>query len=58
MEDCQEEIRKLLQFDVVNAQGGEEVDREVALWEAELGKVHEGNMENWRGMMKRMGGNA
>jgi hypothetical protein len=32
VEDCQEEVRKLLHFDVVNAQGGEEVEREIALW--------------------------
>lgn len=42
MEDCQEEIRKLLKYDVVNAGRGEGdgVDKEIELWNMELREVN------------------
>lgn len=40
VEDCQEEVRKLLQYDVVNAGEGEALDKEIALWEMELRTVN------------------
>jgi DNA repair exonuclease SbcCD nuclease subunit len=54
IEDCQQEIRKLLQFDVVNAQGGEEVEREIALWEGDLLRANNANLQNWREMLTRL----
>lgn len=32
IEDSQDEIIKLLRYDVMNAEGGEQIDREIMLW--------------------------
>lgn len=54
VEDSQEEVRKLLQYDVMNVQGGEQLDREIALWEAELAALHTDSLANWQQMAGRV----
>lgn len=54
VEDNQQEIKKLLTFDVLTANSKEEVDQEIDLWEHELTRINAGNLHNWREMMGRM----
>ena len=55
VEDNQEEIKKLLHYDVVSLENKNEVDKEVELWGLELERTNQGNQTNWTQMMERMG---
>lgn len=54
VEDNQEEIKKLLHYDVINMENKEEVEKEIQLWSIELDKANQRNVENWNQMIKRM----
>lgn len=54
VEENQQEIKKILVYDVKNMQIPEEIDREIYFWEEELEGTNNVNLSNWDKMIQRM----
>jgi hypothetical protein len=55
-EQDQRQIQRLLAHDVILSQHKEQLDGEIALWEAELQRVNQESLKNWEAMVGRMEG--
>lgn len=54
LEDRQDVLKRILDFEVKKVQIKEDVDRELELWTCELRKVNKMNIVNWNEMKTRI----